>query len=112
MKTYGVTEDMLSKRVVTDEIKALIAFELKRTDALYAKADIGIFMLPAFAGRGIYVARVLYGAVHRKIVEKEYDTLHVRVRLSIVHKTWLIVKALFIYTVLKYYKSYRHQNHE
>lgn len=112
MKTYKVTEDMLAQGIVTDEIKALVAFELARTEALYRKADIGIFMLPAFAGKGIYIARVLYGAVHNQIVKRGYDTLHVRVRLSMVHKTWLIVKALFTYSVLKYYKSYRHQNHE
>jgi phytoene/squalene synthetase len=99
---------MLAEKTVTDEIKMLIKFELERTDALYKRADKGIFMLPAFAGKGIYVARVLYSALHRKIMKQGYDTLKGRTRLSTLHKTWLIVCTLFTYRIQRWYATKRH----
>ena len=102
MKTYQVTEDMLTRSLPTSELQALIKFELARTDALYRQADIGIFMLPPFAGKGIYVARMLYSALHRKIAKRGYATLQERMRLSMVHKAWLIVYALCAYRIRRW----------
>ncbi|MFM2384055.1 MAG: hypothetical protein RIQ72_627 [Candidatus Parcubacteria bacterium] len=108
VEMYKVTEQMLAEKTVTSEIKMLIKFELERTDALYKRADKGIFMLPAFAGKGIYVARVLYSALHRKIMKQGYDTLNGRVRLSTLYKTWLIVRTLFTYRIQRWYATKRH----
>lgn len=108
METYHVTEEVLAEKKVTEAFASLVRFELMRTEELYRKADQGIFLLPLFAGKGIYVARVLYSAVHRKIMKCGYDTLHGRVRLSTLYKTWLIVRTLFTYRIQRWYATRRH----
>ncbi|MGQ0521559.1 MAG: phytoene/squalene synthase family protein [Actinomycetota bacterium] len=74
----------LAGRRVTPEWVRLMRFEIGRTRAYYASADLGIPMLPPVGRRCIAGARLLYSGILERIEGAGYDVFSSRVRVP----TW------------------------
>jgi phytoene synthase len=94
---FGVSEDDIASGTVTQNYVDMMKFEIERTNELYKIADEGIKLLPRRAGRGVYVARVLYSKILDKIVEAGYDSLSTRRKLSTLEKNMLALRALLTF---------------
>lgn len=82
MAHFGYTEAMLARGEVNVPFQSLMRFEIARTRALYASADIGISQLPAEAQKPVRLARVLYARILDKIEAQGYDVFRRRARTS------------------------------
>ena len=91
---FGVDEATLMQKEVNSNFVELLKYEIERTRNIYSEAEAGIGMLPKRAGRGIYVARVLYGNILNEIEKNSYDTLNRRAHVSFFKKIILAVSAL------------------
>lgn len=74
----------LAERRLTPEWVQLMRFEIDRTRAYYASADLGMPMLPPVSGRCIAGARALYSGILDRIEACGYDVFSSRVRVP----TW------------------------
>jgi 15-cis-phytoene synthase len=74
----------LERREVTQQWRALMAYEIERNRALYSFADTGIAMLPPRSARCGGTARVPYAQILDQIERKGYDVFSGRARLP----TW------------------------
>ncbi len=74
----------LARRRVTPEWVGLMRFEIGRTRAYYASADLGLPMLPPVGRRCIAGARLLYSGILERIEGAGYDVFSSRVRVP----TW------------------------
>jgi 15-cis-phytoene synthase len=74
----------LERREVTQQWRALMAYEIERNRALYSFADTGIAMLPPRSARCVGTARVLYAQILDQIERKGYDVFSGRARVP----TW------------------------
>jgi 15-cis-phytoene synthase len=81
LRRFGVD---LSRREVTPEWRACLAFEIARNRELYAHADTGIALLPPRSARCVGAARVLYARILDRIERAGYDVFSERVRVP----TW------------------------
>jgi 15-cis-phytoene synthase len=71
----------LAERRVTPAWVDLLRFEIERTRAYYASADLGIPMLPPAGARCIAGARRLYSGILGRIEAAGYDVFSSRVRV-------------------------------
>lgn len=94
LKRFNVNESSLVQKKVGSNFVELMKYEIDRTRHLYSQAEEGIRMLPRRAGRGIYVARMLYGHILNEIENNLYDSLTKRARVSFGKKVVLTVIAL------------------
>lgn len=78
-------------RRVTPEWRELMAFEIARTREIYARADLGIPMLPPSSARCIAGARALYSGILAEIEQAGYDVFSTRVRVP----TWKKLAVAF-----------------
>ncbi|GAB3993155.1 DUF5914 domain-containing protein [Nocardioides marmoraquaticus] len=62
-----------AERVVSDDWRELMRFEIERNRELYREADSGLAHLGGAAERCVRTARVLYSAILDKIEEADYD---------------------------------------
>ena len=83
IRKFGA-EQALAERRVTPEWVELMRFEIDRTRAYYASADLGIPMLPPVGARCIAGARRLYSGILEHIEAAGYDVFTARVRVP----TW------------------------
>lgn len=88
-RTYVPQEDIarfgaegaFAARTVTPAFVDLLRFEIDRTRALYADADVGIGLLRGRAQRGILASRALYAGILDRIEAAGYDVWAGRVRV-------------------------------
>ena len=73
-----------SHRRATPEFVELMRFEIDRTRALYASADLGVGLLPPSSSRCITAARALYSGILDRIEDASCDVWAERVRVP----TW------------------------
>ena len=101
MRRFGCTEYDLRGGVVTENVRALLAFQVSRARQFYRKADAA---LPRLDERRLVAARIM-GAIYfelLKTIERTgYDVLRRRVRVHrarqavIAAVTWVKVMAPF-----------------
>ncbi|MEI6490450.1 MAG: phytoene/squalene synthase family protein [bacterium] len=94
LERFGVSETSLAQKNVTSSFVNLMQYEISQTRQLYRDAEEGIRFLPKRAGRGIFVARVLYGNILDEIERNHYDSLTKRARVSFAKKIILTIYAL------------------
>jgi phytoene synthase len=80
-------------RRVTTEWVELMRFEIARTRALYASADLGLALLPPASARTIRAARVLYSRILDVIEEQGYDVFLRRARVPTWQKAVLVGRS-------------------
>ncbi|MEO5610878.1 MAG: isopentenyl-diphosphate Delta-isomerase [Ornithinibacter sp.] len=81
-------------RVVTDEWRALMAFEIERNRRLYREADDGIPALPAASRRCVATARVLYAQILERIEAADYEVFTSRARVPAARKAALATRMV------------------
>ncbi|MGB7819236.1 MAG: isopentenyl-diphosphate Delta-isomerase [Ornithinibacter sp.] len=81
-------------RVVTDEWRALMAFEIERNRRLYREADDGIPALPPASRRCVATARVLYARILERIEDADYDVFASRARVPTASKAALATRMV------------------
>lgn len=84
LERFGVTESDIRRGVVTENVVALLRFEIARTREIYEHADAGIPYLPQYAQLPVRLARVLYSRILDKIEQNKYDVFTRRARVP----TW------------------------
>jgi phytoene synthase len=93
LDAHGVTEDQLRAGAVDDGVRAAVAAELKRTEALYREGVAGIQYLPRDCQFPVLLAAVLYAEHHRLIRSRDYDVLTETPQLSLPRKLWLLART-------------------
>lgn len=72
---FGVTAQDLRARVATSAIRELVTFEVGRAQVHYARAAVGVPLLPPASQRCIHAAYRLYGGILDEVVRAGYDVL-------------------------------------
>jgi phytoene synthase len=84
LERFGVRKEDVAAGRVTDNICALLQFEIERTRAIYEHADKGMEYLPHDARLPVRLARVLYARILDKIEQNGCDVFSRRARVP----TW------------------------
>ncbi|UCG03768.1 MAG: phytoene/squalene synthase family protein [Candidatus Heimdallarchaeota archaeon] len=92
-KIYRVSKKDLKKKIVKENLKALIRYESERARAFYRIADLGIEELPPAAAYTVKVASRIYKEILNEIKRLNYQVLSQR---AIVSKFRKILIALRI----------------
>src|SRR5690606_28862385 len=75
---------------VRQAVERLVA----EADAIYARADLGVSMLPRDCRPAIRAARLIYSELHRAIRAQRYDTVSRRAVVSKGRKVALALRAV------------------
>jgi phytoene synthase len=94
LDTFGVTKELLERRVVTPMIRELLAFEIERTRALYAFAEPGIEMLHPTSQDCMRTAFTLYGEILGAVERSGYQVLTQRVSVPLKRRLSVAVPGL------------------
>ncbi len=90
LRRFGVD---VGAREVTASWRELMAFEIARNRALYARADAGIALLPTDSARCVRSARLLYSAILTRIERADFDVFSDRVRVPTWRKAAVALSA-------------------
>jgi 15-cis-phytoene synthase len=91
LRRFGVD---VTRRAVTPEWRAFMAFQFQRNRELYRQADTGIALLPARSAKCVGAARVLYAQILDRIEDADYDVFTRRVRVPTWHKATTAARFL------------------
>jgi phytoene synthase len=94
LDTFGITREILERRVVTPMIRELLAFEIERTRGLYAFAEPGIGMLHPTSQDCIRTAFTLYSEILDAVERSGYQVLTQRVNVPLNRRLKVAVPAL------------------
>ena len=94
LETFGVTREILERRVVTPMIRELLAFEIERTRALYAFAEPGIEMLHPTSRDCMHTAFTLYSEILDAVERSGYQVLTQRVSVPLSRRLKVAVPGL------------------
>lgn len=92
MERFGVREEDIAARRITDNFCSLVRFEAERTRQIYAHADEGFHYIPAEARLPVRLARVLYARILDKIEQNGCDVLTRRARVPTWEKLVLLAQ--------------------
>jgi phytoene synthase len=87
---FGYTEEDLARSIVDDRYRALMDFEIRRTNALYERGCEGLKLLDKDGRLAIASAAEVYRAILNKLVSWDYDNFHRRAYLS----TWEKIRLM------------------
>jgi phytoene synthase len=94
LRRFGYGEDDLLKGRLDDRFRALMRFEASRAYDYYAAAEPLAKLLPP-AGQAVFLVMWrTYRGLLDEIVRREFNVFGGRVRLSWLHKLWLVGSAL------------------
>ncbi len=94
LDTFGVTREILERRIVTPMIRELLAFEIERTRALYAFAEPGIEMLHPTSRDCVRTAFILYSEILDAVEKSGYQVLTQRVGVPLNRRLKVAVPGL------------------
>lgn len=94
MARFNVTEWDFHGRYVNDRLRALLAFEIERTRALYRRAEAGWDLLPSRAARCIRVAHALYAGILDDIERSGYQVFARRAHVSTPRKFGIVAREM------------------
>jgi phytoene synthase len=87
---FGLTEDDIAQRRMSDSFCAFMRFQVGRARSYYAQAEPGIRLLPADGSRRtVRLMSTIYGDILREIVRSHYRVFGMRCRVSLPRKVWL-----------------------
>ncbi len=93
LETFGVTREVLERRVVTPSVRELLRFEIERTRALYAFAEPGIDMLHPTSRDCVRTAFTLYGGILGAVEAAHYQVLTQRVSVPLTRRLAVALPA-------------------
>lgn len=83
MERFGVTEDDVLRGAVTPAFRALMRFEIARTEEYYARGLAGVRLLNPDARLAIRLSGELYRAILEQIRRNRYDVFSRRAHISL-----------------------------
>ncbi|CAN5203369.1 phytoene/squalene synthase family protein [soil metagenome] len=92
MGRYGVKEHDIASRVMSENLKRLMRFQVERARNLFAAAEPGILLLNPKARRAVRLAGKLYASILDSIVKQDYNPFAGRARVSRSKKVKIILK--------------------
>jgi phytoene synthase len=93
LELFGVTREILQRRVVTPSVRELLRFEIARTRALYAFAEPGIDMLHPTSRDCVRTAFTLYGGILDAVEAAHYHVLTERVSVPMTRRLAVALPA-------------------
>lgn len=95
LEMFGVSEEDLFHKRLTDNFIELMKFQIKRARNYYQKADIGINMLSRDSQLPVYLARYNYSRILDKIEENNFEVFDRRAYLNYAEKLTILPRALW-----------------
>jgi 15-cis-phytoene synthase len=92
LRRFGVTEQDIAEKRLTENFRELVRFEAARTRDIYTHADEGMHYIPKEARLPVRLARVLYSRILEKIEENDGDVLTQRARVPTREKLTVLVQ--------------------
>jgi hypothetical protein len=95
LRQFGLTEEDLYSRQVTEKYKDFLKFQIARARDYYKEAERGIPMLAPDARFAVRASLDLYGKILEKLEANNYDNLNMRAytsafeKLSILPGSWM-----------------------
>lgn len=94
LEKFGLTEDDIAQRRMSDSFRALMRFEIGRARSYYNQAGPGIRLLSNDGSqRTVRLMSTIYGAILDEIERADYQVFGVRRRVSLPRKLWLAARA-------------------
>jgi phytoene synthase len=94
LEKFGLTEDDIAQRRLSDSFRALMRFEIGRARSYYDQAEPGIRLLPNDGSRRtVRLMSTIYGAILDEIERADYGVFGVRRRVSLPRKLWLAARV-------------------
>ena len=92
----GIDPDAFVRAPVPDaRLRALVRRLLAEADALYARAEAGVAVLPIACRPGIYAARHVYAGIGGAVARRGHDSIGARAHTGAARKAgWLALAAL------------------
>ncbi|WP_282420330.1 phytoene/squalene synthase family protein [Polyangium sp. 15x6] len=84
----------LARPVFTTALGGVVERLLQHAAALYARADLGIAMLPRDCRASIRAARLIYSDIGRVVARTGFDSVTSRAYVPLRRKLWLLSRAL------------------
>jgi phytoene synthase len=100
LKEYGLTEQDLMAKKVTDKYKKFLKFQIARARSYYKEAERGIPMLAPDARFAVRASLDLYSTILDKLEENGYDNLNKRAYTTAAEKL-MILPGSWLESVLK-----------
>jgi phytoene synthase len=92
MAKHGVTEADFESNLMSEPMKNLLLYQIKRNEDLYSEALKGIPMLNKSGRRAVRIALYLYKEILEEIKKDPERIWHERVRISKLQKLYIIIK--------------------
>lgn len=94
LHAFGLTVEDLYAGEPADRVRRLVAFQVRRTRAIYRDAEPGIALLHPTSRPCIRSAYALYGAILDEVERARYEVLDRRVRVGRARRAALVARAL------------------
>ena len=91
---FGISEEELSKKQITDSFIALMKFQVERARGYYHQSEEGIDMLEKDSRLPVLLAKENYGRILNKIEENRYQVFHQRAYLSATEKFAILPRIM------------------
>jgi 15-cis-phytoene synthase len=91
---FGVDRDRLSRGLVDEPIRNLLAWEIERARGLYRSAELGVHLVHPTSRDCLRTALTLYEEILDEIERADYDVFHGRVTVGISRRAQVGVSAL------------------
>ncbi|MCC5940666.1 MAG: phytoene/squalene synthase family protein [Balneolaceae bacterium] len=94
LESFGITEEDLFARNMSDNFIEMMKFQIKRARKYYDSADEGISMLKRDSRLPVMLARENYSRILNKIEENNYQVFHQRAYLNSTEKFSILPKVI------------------
>jgi phytoene synthase len=94
LEKFGLTEEDIAQRRVSDPFRAFMRFQIGRARSYYNQAEPGVRLLPQDGSRRtVRLMSTIYGAILDEIERTDYRIFGTRCRVSLPRKLWLAAKV-------------------
>lgn len=89
LRQFSVTPQTLKSRVVTDDLRNALRFQINRVHELEQRSRAGISMLAPSSQPCIEAARVLYCGIADQVEKIDFDVFNKRAKVSLAKRLWV-----------------------
>lgn len=93
LRQFGVTEATLNSRMVTDDLRNALRFQIQRVHELELRSRAGILLLNPASQPCINAARILYCQIADEVEKIDFDVFQKRAKVSTFRKMTVAAKA-------------------
>jgi phytoene synthase len=94
LEKFGLTEEDIAQRRVSDPFRAFMRFQIGRARSYYNQAEPGVRLLPQDGSRRtVRLMSTIYGGILDEIERADYRIFGTRCRVSLPRKLWLAARV-------------------